>query len=108
VATWRDAVQHAAGGTRLLLEATAGARTAAFPDSFTPWRGRIGVRVRAAAQEGRANREVVAAVAAFFGLPGHQVRLESGAQDARKSLLLEGIGKAQAEALLAPRLEVAR
>jgi uncharacterized protein (TIGR00251 family) len=100
VPTWRDAVQEAPPGVRLLVEVSAGAREARFPDGFNPWRGRIGLRVRAPAQEGRANQEVVASVAAFFGVPGARVALEAGHLDARKSLLVAGVGKAAAEARL--------
>lgn len=79
--SWQDAVLDAPGGCALLLEATPGAKQAAFPAGFNPWRGRIGIAVRAAAQDGQANAEVVAAVAAFFGVPA---RLASGATDRRK------------------------
>jgi uncharacterized protein YggU (UPF0235/DUF167 family) len=56
--------------------------------------------VRAPAQEGRANVEVCASVAAFFGVPAVRVTVEAGALDSRKTLLLEGVGKADAEARL--------
>lgn len=99
-------MQVAPSGTRLLLEVTAGARHAAFPDGFNEWRGRIGVRVRAPAQEGQANAEVVACVAAFFAMARSHVHLESGAQDSRKSLLLEGLSKQDVEERLQTMLEV--
>jgi uncharacterized protein (TIGR00251 family) len=89
---------------RLLLEVTPSARTSQFPAGFNPWRGRIGIRVRAPAQEGRANQEVVASVAAFFRVPAARVAVESGHLDSRKSLLVMGLGKGDAEALLAGAL----
>lgn len=85
---WQDAVQEAPGGCRLLLEASPGARAAAFPDGYNPWRGRIGVRVRAPAQEGRANRELLALVAECFGVAASAVRLEAGQADARKAVFV--------------------
>lgn len=106
VGSWRDAVQQLPHAVRLLVEVSAGAKVARFPDGFNPWRGRIGVRVRAPAQEGRANAEVCASVAAFFGVPAARVAVEAGHLDSRKSLLVEGVAKAGAEALLAgPLLE---
>lgn len=106
MASWKDAVQEAPAGIRLLVEVAAGAREARFPDGFNPWRdGRIGLRVRAPAQEGRANAEVCAALAAFFGVPGAQVSLESGATDARKAVLVRGVARPAALARLAPLLE---
>lgn len=104
MAGWRDAVQATPRGSRLLVEVAAGARDARFPDGFNPWRNRIGIRVRAPAQEGRANQEVVATVAAFFGVPAGRVAVEAGHLDARKSLLVDGVGKEEAERRLAGAL----
>ena len=105
MADWRDAVQQVPGGVRLLVEVAAGAKQSRFPDGFNPWRdGRLGVRVRAQALEGRANDEVVSLVAAFLG--GAAVTIESGPADARKTLVARGITRAaivQAlEAVLGP------
>ncbi|MCA1819650.1 MAG: DUF167 domain-containing protein [Thermoplasmatota archaeon] len=97
MATWQDAVQEAPGGARLLLEVSAGAKEARFPAGSNPWRdGRIGIRVRAQAVEGRANEEVVRAVAAFFHHPAARIHIEAGAADSRKSLRLMGIDRAHA------------
>lgn len=87
------------------MEVSAGARQAKFPDGFNPWRGRIGIRVRAPAQEGRANVEVCASVAAFLGVPTAGISLEVGHLDSRKSLLVAGLSKGTVEVLLAPELE---
>lgn len=87
VASWREAVVAVPGGTRLLVEAHPGAKTEAFPDGFNAWReGRIGVRVKAVAQDGEANEAVVAAIAGFFELAANGIVLEAGAKDRRKSL----------------------
>jgi len=105
VATWRDAVQDAPGGARLLVEVTAGARQSAFPDGFNPWRGRIGVRVAAPAQEGRANAELVRTIAAFFRHPAAHVHVEAGLADARKAVRLMDLGAAAAQGRLQPLLD---
>jgi len=97
MATWQDAVQDAPGGVRLLLEVAAGAKEAAFPSGFNPWRdGRIGIRVRAPAQEGRANEEVVRALAAFFQHPTARIHIESGATDSRKAVRVMGVDRGAA------------
>jgi hypothetical protein len=89
VASWRDAVQAVPGGTRILVEAHPGAKDERFPDGFNEWReGRIGVRVKAPAQEGAANEAVLRAVAGFFGVAGSKLTLESGATDRRKTLVV--------------------
>ncbi|MES2153535.1 MAG: DUF167 domain-containing protein [bacterium] len=99
MADWKDAVQEAPGGVRLLLEVTAGAKEMRFPDGFNPWRdGRIGIRVRAPAQEGRANEDVIRVLAAFFGHPTARIHIEAGQSDSRKSVRLMGIDRAEAVA----------
>lgn len=105
VASWRDAVVPAPEGVRLLLVATPGAREARFPDGFDPWRGRLGVRVREPALDGRANGAVLAAVAGFFGVPAAQVELAAGATDRRKTVLVRGLGAEPARERLALLLE---
>ena len=101
MAHWRDAVREAPGGVLLFVEVAAGARQAAFPDGFNPWReGRIGVRVKAPAEAGLANAEVVQAVAAFFGVPGANLTVESGATQSRKTLAIAGLPRAAAVARL--------
>lgn len=101
---WRDAVQPVEGGVRLLLEASPGAGHTRFPDGFNPWRGRLGIRVREPARDGRANQALLDLLAEFFGVPGAAVVLESGATDSRKSVVVRGIDVATARARLVPAL----
>ena len=100
--SWEDAVQDAPGGARLLLDVTPGARDPRFPAGFEPWRGRLGMRVRAQAQEGEANAEVVRSLAAFFRHPTGRVHIEAGATDRRKAVRLMGLDRAAVLAALAP------
>lgn len=105
MASWQDAVEAAPGGARLLLDVTPGAKEACFPDGFEPWRKRIGMRVRAPAQEGEANVEVVRTIAAFFAHPTGRVHLESGVTDRRKAIRLMGLDREQALAALQPHFQ---
>lgn len=104
VSTWRDAIQPVEGGVRLLLEASPGAGHTRFPDGFNPWRGRLGIRVREPARDGRATEAVLEVLADFFGLASTQVILESGALDSRKNVLLLGAEAGAVRARLAPAL----
>lgn len=105
MAGWQDAVRASPGGTDLLVEVAAGAKEARFPDGSNPWRdGRIGIRVRAAAQEGRANGEVVATVARFFGVPASRVSITQGPAGSRKTVHIEGLEAVAARRSLAARL----
>lgn len=105
MASWHDAVEDAAGGARLLLDVAPGSKEARFPDGFEPWRKRIGMRVRAPAQDGEANAEVLRALAAFFHHPTGRVHIESGATDRRKAVRLMGLDRAAAVAALAPHFQ---
>ncbi len=101
---WQDAVQQAPDGVWLLLEVSAGAKEASFPAGYNEWRQRIGIRVHAPAQEGRANKEVCDAVAAFFEVPRTDAELVAGPTDARKTILLNGVASGDIMARLAVRL----
>ncbi len=89
--SWKDAVEAVPGGVRLLLEVQPGSKRAAFPDGYNPWRNRIGIRVQAPAEGGRANDDVVRALADFFCLPTARLRIESGHLQSRKSVHLAGL-----------------
>ena len=107
MASWQDAVEEAPGGARLLLDVAPGAKAALVPDGFEPWRKRIGMKVRAPAQEGEANAEVVRTLAAYFAHPTARVHLESGATDRRKSVRLMGLDRAAVLAVLGPAFQEA-
>ena len=104
VVDWRDAVQAHEGGVLLLLEVDPGRREARFPAGFNEWRGRLGIRVRAPPQEGRANREVLRLVAEALGVPAASVSLRSGATDRRKTVLAAGVDRDHVVRLLEGRL----
>lgn len=105
MSSWRDAVQERDGGITLLLEASPGAGHTRFPDGYNPWRGRLGIRVREPARDGRANQAVLEAIAQFFGVPAARVHLEGGASDSRKLVWVQDVALADARRLLAGALE---
>jgi uncharacterized protein (TIGR00251 family) len=86
---WRQAVTQTDNGVRRELEGRSGAKRAAFPDGFNEWRGRIGIAVRAPAQDGKANADVLAVVADFFGASLGDVKLVAGATDSRKAVAVD-------------------
>lgn len=63
------------GGTRLRLRVKAGARTSAIVGVHG---GALKVSVTAAAERGKANREVVALLANAFGVPSSDVTIAAG------------------------------
>src|SRR5688572_22845707 len=102
--SWRDAVQPADGGVRLLLHASPGAGHARFPDGYDPWRKRLGIRVKEPARDGRANAAVLAMVADFFGVGRTSVALEAGEADSRKTVLVLGVTLTDVRNALVPAL----
>ncbi len=99
---WESALQETPDGVRILVEVSPGARQDQFPAGFNPWRGRIGVRVRAPAQDGRANKAVLALVAAALDVPAAQVVLAAGASDTRKTVAVYSMVRARVIQQLQP------
>jgi uncharacterized protein (TIGR00251 family) len=63
--------------------------------------GALRVRVASAPEGGRANKELVALVAAFLGVRRGDVTVVKGATARRKLLEVEGLGKRELDAALA-------
>jgi uncharacterized protein (TIGR00251 family) len=84
------AVSRTDNGTVLTIEVSAGAKRAEFPSGYNEWRKAIGCSVRAPAQEGKANREVIAIIAETLGTPRNNVRILSGETSSLKRVLVEG------------------
>jgi uncharacterized protein (TIGR00251 family) len=88
------------GGTLLVLEVSAGSKTASFPSGYNEWRKAVGCSVRARAIGGKANREVVSSLAAFFNVPTNRIRIVAGAASPLKRILIEGILPGEVERAL--------
>lgn len=55
------------------------------------WRKRLQVKVTSPALKGAANQELINLMSDFFGLPNSSVKIDSGAKDRRKRILLSDI-----------------
>jgi len=77
-------------GAVLTIEVSAGAKRAVFPSGYNEWRKAVGCSVRAPAQEGKANREVIAIIAETLGTPRRKVRILAGETSSLKRVLIEG------------------
>jgi hypothetical protein len=55
------------------------------------WRKRLQVKVTSPALKGAANQDLINLMSDFFGLPNSSVKLDSGAKDRRKRILLSDI-----------------
>lgn len=93
---WRVAIKPAKDGVALEVEVVPGSRESRFPAGFNEWRGRLEAKVRARPEEGQANAELCALVAAALGVPGASVRVSSGHTSRRKTLHVAGLTPAAA------------
>lgn len=89
---WRAAVKPARDGASLDVEVVPGARESRFPAGYNAWRARIEAKVRAPPEDGQANAELCALVAAALGVPPSAVRVSAGHTSRRKTLLVAGLG----------------
>jgi uncharacterized protein (TIGR00251 family) len=80
-----DFVTACAGGSRLRVRAQPGARRDG-PAGL--WNGRLKVALRAPPQDGRANAELCALLAAALGLRASEVELVAGARSRQKELFV--------------------
>ena len=55
------------------------------------WRKRLQVKVTSPALKGAANQDLINLMSDFFGLPNSSVKIDSGAKDRRKRILLSDI-----------------
>jgi hypothetical protein len=55
------------------------------------WRKRLQVKVTSPPLKGAANQDLINLMSDFFGLPNSSVKLDSGAKDRRKRILLSDI-----------------
>jgi uncharacterized protein (TIGR00251 family) len=85
------ALSRSEKGTILVLEVSAGSKTAKFPAGYNEWRQAVGCTVQASAIEGRANREVIRILAAFFAIPKNRICIIAGATSSMKRVLIEGL-----------------
>lgn len=87
----RSALQATTDGILLDVDVSPGARDAAFPAGYNPWRERVEARVRSPPRDGEANAELVELVARFFDVDPRAVAVVRGAKGRRKTLRLHGV-----------------
>lgn len=92
-------------GAVLTIEVSPGAKRAVFPSGYNTWRKALGCSVRAPAQEGKANREVIAIIAERLEISRRYVRILSGETSSIKRILIEGVDPAELIRLLTAALD---
>jgi hypothetical protein len=99
-----EAIRAARDGALIDFDVTPGARRAAVPSGYNPWRRRIEAKLASPPEKGRANEELINALAGLFGVPASRIEIVSGATDSRKSVLVYGLGVEKAAEVLRSRI----
>jgi uncharacterized protein (TIGR00251 family) len=96
----KDALSPHPQGITVRFEVVPGSSKLVVPSGFNPWRRSLVARLTEEPTKGKANRQLVEAVAGIFSLPGEKVEVLSGHRSARKVLLVHGVSIDQALELL--------
>ncbi len=96
----KDAISPHPQGFTVRFEVVPGSSKLAVPSGFNPWRRSLEARLTEEPTKGKANRQLVEAVAGIFSLPKGMVEVLSGHRSARKVLLVRGVSVDRALELL--------
>lgn len=87
----QGALRSCKAGVLLDVAVTPSADRESFPDGYNEWRGRVGARVRAPAEDGEANRALCELVAERLDVDPDRVGLRNGHTSPRKTLVVQGV-----------------
>lgn len=99
---FRDAIQSHPKGITIRFDVSAGTTRLIVPSGFNPWRKALLARLTEEPTGGKANRQLISALAEIFGIPEGDVEIMSGQKSARKVLLVKGLDPERALSLLKP------
>lgn len=99
---FRDAIQPHPKGITVRFDVSPGSSRLIVPSGFNPWRKALLARLTEEPTGGKANRQLMSAVAKIFGIPEGDVEIMSGQKSARKVLLIKGLDPNRALLLLKP------
>ncbi len=89
--SFEDAVRAAADGVVIDFEVSPGTKEIRVPSGYNEWRKRIEAKLKAPPERGRANEELVEALAGLLNIPASGIEITSGATNSRKSVRVRGI-----------------
>lgn len=97
---FKDAISPHPQGFTVRFEVVPGSSRLVVPSGFNPWRKSLEARLTEEPTKGKANRQLVEAVAGIFSLPGEMVEVLSGHKSGRKVILVRGVSIDRALELL--------
>lgn len=95
-----DALEPHPKGLTMRFEVVPGSKKLAVPSGFNPWRRSLEAKLTEEPSRGRANRQLIEAVADLFGIQEDRVEVLSGHKNSRKVLLVKGISLEEAASRL--------
>ena len=98
----RDGVQSHPLGLIIRFDVSPGTSKLIVPSGFNPWRKAFEARLTEEPTGGKANRQLISAVAKIFSIPEGDIEIMSGLKSARKVLLIKGMDLDRALSLLNP------
>jgi uncharacterized protein len=83
-------------GLTIRFEVSPGSGRLEVPSGYNPWRKSIEARLTEEPTKGKANRQLLKAVAKIMGIPEGNVEVITGHKNSRKVLLVRGVALDQA------------
>jgi uncharacterized protein (TIGR00251 family) len=96
----KDAISPHPQGFTVRFEVVPGSSRLAVPSGYNPWRRSLEARLTEEPTKGKANRQLMEAVAEMLSLPKECVVVLSGHKSGRKVLLVRGMSVERALSLL--------
>lgn len=96
----KGALEAADGGVLLAVDVNPSADRDRFPDGYNEWRQRLGVRLRAPARDGEANRALRGVVADALDVDPGDVGIRRGHTSSRKTVFVRGRSVEETETML--------
>jgi len=97
---FKDALAIHPQGLTIRFEVVPGSSRLAVPCGFNPWRRALEAKLTEEPSRGKANQQLVEAVARLFSLPESRVEVLSGHKSSRKVLLVKGMDPESALSIL--------
>ena len=99
-----EAIKAHPQGCVISFEIVPGCSRLTVPSGYNPWRRSLEARLTEEPIKGRANRQLQEELARALGVSEQNVVVMSGQKSAKKSILVQGITKDEAQAALAGKL----
>ncbi|WMW26434.1 DUF167 domain-containing protein [Methanolobus sediminis] len=102
--SFEDALNEVDSGIIIDIEVTPGSKVLCVPSGYNIWRKRIEVRLSQNAQKGKANEQLISALADLFGMRSSEICFVNGMHNSKKSLLLQNAEYSHIIAVLKDKL----